>query len=200
MPLKGNQIALASYKEKPIGWLEGVPEGTFRVRNDFYITPSEVTIALLRFLSLPKNTLFWECACGDGSMVKTIGKEGYSVIGTDLADGTNFLKEKSPKGDFIITNPPFNVADRFIGTALKMRVPFAFLLKCQYWHSKKRLDLFQLRTPKYVLPLTWRPDFLFGGSPVMDVLWTMWDVVPCKTEYYPLEKPAIQREEGWFEK
>jgi hypothetical protein len=50
------------------------------------------------------------------------------------------------------------------------------LLKSQYWHAAKRHQLFNTHTPAYILPLTWRPDFMFGergGAPTMDVLWTV---------------------------
>lgn len=49
-------------------------------------------------------------------------------------------------------------------------------------------------TPSYILPLTWRPDFLFkergNGSPLMDVMWCVWCGEICeKTIYVPLTRP-----------
>ena len=35
----------------------------------------------------------------------------------------------------------------------------ALLLKSQYWHSQKRVALFEKYPPAYVMALTWRPDF-----------------------------------------
>lgn len=39
----------------------------------------------------------------------------------------------------------------------------------------------------------WRPDFLFkkrgAGSPLMDVMWCVWQVGNRKTVYIPLDKP-----------
>lgn len=46
-------------------------------------------------------------------------------------------------------------------TAAEIGKPFAMLLKAQYWHAAKRAQLFCEVPPSYVLPLTWRPDFLF---------------------------------------
>ena len=71
-------------------------------------------------------------------------------------------------------------------------VPFAMLLKSQYWHAAKRVALFSDIRPAYVLPLTWRPDFLLearGGSPLMEVHWCVWMQGSSKTEYIPLIKP-----------
>ena len=48
-----------------------------------------------------------------------------------------------------------------------------------------------------VLPLTWRPDFLFKvegkhGAPLMDVLWVVWDRQSEHTIFQPLGKPGVK--------
>ena len=102
----------------------------------------------------------------------------------------NFLTTLNiPKCDWIITNPPFNVSAQFIQRAVEIGVPFALLLKSQYWHSKQRYDLFFLRKPAYVLPLTWRPDFTGEGCSLLDMQWTVWLDRDMETRYVPLEKP-----------
>lgn len=166
-----------------------------RVASDFYPTPAEVTIALLEYIKLPAKTTIWEPACGENHMVDVMRGAGYEVIGTDIRTGTDFLTAECVPCDWIITNPPFSCADRFIQRGVQHGKPFALLLKSQYWHAKKRLDLFRSYPPHYVLPLTWRPDFLFkqrgGGSPLMDVMWVVWDG-NHGTRYEPLAKPAVQ--------
>jgi len=168
---------------------------------DFYATPQEVTKALITFLDIPKDKIIWECACGKGNMSKVIEEAGYRVISTDLyergyGEKVDFLT--IPKGkincNWIITNPPFSKSVEFIKKSYDLGVEgFAFLLKSQYWHSKKRLSLFEKTAPAYILPLTWRPDFLFGeksGSPTMEVLWTVWTKRNQQVaRYIPLEKP-----------
>ena len=169
-----------------------------RSESDYYPTPSEVTDALMNFLLLPSKLKIWEPACGENHMVDVIRRRGYEVIGTDINMGVDFLTAEIPDGvDWIITNPPFSIADKFIGRCLEHKKPFALLLKSQYWHAKKRFELFREHPPAYVLPLTWRPDFLFkqrgGGSPLMDVMWCVW--VPCErkhTIYAPLRKPSTE--------
>lgn len=165
-----------------------------RNKSDFYPTPPEVTQALLDILTLPKGTTVWEPACGEGHMVEVMTKNGLEVIGTDIQSGTDFLKAELP-GDvqWIITNPPFSLAEQFIRKSAEHKVPFAMLLKSQYWHAARRVSLFQTITPSYVLPLTWRPDFLFktrgSGSPLMDVIWCVWIPGAYKTRYIPLIRP-----------
>lgn len=165
-----------------------------RQASDFYPTPPEATQALLDFLKIPTGTVVWEPAVGEGHMAEVMQANGYQVIGTDIEAGTDFITADMPEGaQWIITNPPFSLAEQFIKTANNHGVPFAMLLKCQYWHAASRVSLFSEITPSYVLPLTWRPDFMFKargkGQPVMDVIWCVW--LPCerKTEYIPLAKP-----------
>ena len=166
-----------------------------RNASDFYPTPPEVTQALLDFLNLPPYTLIWEPACGDGHMVKVMEANGYAVISSDIKTGKDFLIEPFVHSDWIITNPPFSLADKFIERCAYHKVSFALLLKSQYWHAKKRYQIFKKYQPSYVLPLTWRPYFLFkqrgSGSPLMDVMWCVWldNSINNRTEYFPLLKP-----------
>lgn len=172
-----------------------------RSKSDFYPTPPDVTCALLDFLRIGDRKVIWEPACGEGHMVDAMRERGYAVIGTDIRSGTDFLTDDCPGGfDWIITNPPFSKADDFIRRCAKYSVPFALLLKSQYWHARKRVPLFQSVTPSYVLPLTWRPDFMFkqrgGGSPLMDVMWCVWyPDFKYPTQYIPLERPKVAQYE-----
>lgn len=170
-----------------------------RRQSDFYPTPPEATVALLQFLNLPKNTTIWEPAAGEGDMAGVLQAYFETVYTTDILDGTDFLKSSIDAADWIITNPPFSLAEDFIRRAAKIEKPFAFLLKSQYWHASKRMALFEDISPSYILPLTWRPDFFFKeripgekGSPLMDVMWCVW-LTPwmrnVQTTYRPLPRP-----------
>lgn len=177
---------------------------TDRSATDFYPTPPDVTLALLDFLEmdgrLDNNQTIWEPACGTGEMAEAMKEKGYSVFSSDRYPSgygnpiaVDFLASEPVEVDWIITNPPFSLAEKFIRHALELDRPFAFLLKSQFWHAKKRLELFEKHPPAYVLPLTWRPDFLCGkksGSPTMECLWTVWLQQECITEYHPLRRPT----------
>ena len=171
-----------------------------RNKTDFYATPTEVTEALLEFLESKKlitpYCTIWEPAVGSCAMAEVMLDHEYRVIGSDLYPqingmiGLDFL-QATEKCDWIITNPPFSKATEFITHALELGKPCAFLLKSQFWHAKSRLELFREHPPSYVLPLTWRPDFLYGaksGSPTMECLWTVW-AGGDESIYWPLEKP-----------
>lgn len=94
-----------------------------RRESDFYPTPPEVTVALLDFLRLPENTVIWEPAVGEGDMLETIRACGYGEsFGTDISEGFDFLSPDIFKRlfvgfDWIITNPPFALAEEFIRKA-----------------------------------------------------------------------------------
>lgn len=170
-----------------------------RRESDFYPTPPEVTVALLDFLRLPENTVIWEPAAGEGDMAGVLQTYFETVYTTDILDGTDFLKSSIDAADWIVTNPPFSLAEAFIRRAAELGKPFAFLVKAQFWHAKRRLSLFDEFPPSYILPLTWRPDFFFkddhGGSPLMDVMWCVWLTPQMKgvqTIYRPLAKPKME--------
>lgn len=187
---------------KTAAGIAGAAGNRRRADSDFYPTPPEVTRALLDFLCLPFGTRIWEPASGDGDMADEIRRQGYDVTATDISGGKDFLTCNPPSVDMIITNPPFSLAEEFIRRAAEIGLPFAFLLKSQYWHAAKRRDLFMAHKPKYILPLTWRPDFLWKqngrGSPLMDVMWCVWLGGGDWTLYYPLEKPREKITYGGF--
>lgn len=164
--------------------------GGRRRPNDFYPTPRDATQAICDWLEKNgvQNARIWEPACGNNDMVKVLRENGHFVVGTDIQTGTDFLKTDKPAGiEWIITNPPFSLAEEFIRKAAVHDIPFAFLLKCSYWHSAKRKPLFDKIRPSHILPLTWRPDFTGGGGSLLDMMWVVWG--KYNTVYQPLERP-----------
>lgn len=171
-----------------------------RRKLDFYPTPKNVTIALMNFLQLPPSCTIWEPACGNLAMSNVIETYGHTVISTDIINGVDFLCANPMLCDAIITNPPFETSALFIEKAIQTPNVnlVAMLLKSQYWHASKRIKLFEKYPPAFVLPLSWRPDFLeherkIGdkkGAPTMEVAWTVWEK-ECQHEtiYKPLLKP-----------
>ena len=166
--------------------------GGERRAMDFYPTPPEVTVALLRFLHIPRSSVIWEPAAGDGAMADVLERFGYDVIRTDIQTGVDFLTAEDRLCDWIITNPPFKGAEEFIRRAARTGKPFAFLLKCQYWHAAKRTQLFRDNTPSFILPLAWRPDFTGEGNALMDMAWNVWmPGVGGDAVYVPLSRPWL---------
>lgn len=185
---------------------------------DFYPTPYNVTVALLDFLNLNELDSIWEPAAGDGDMVLPIvAMLKNHVVATDLRP-TPFIDVYGQTEDFVnfevnplmvgkrraiqwvITNPPFSLAEQFIEKALEVAPNVAMLVRSQYWHAATRLPMFERNRPSYILPLTWRPAFELsrGDSPLMDVSWVVWQKKdsPNKDEhphFIPLVRPTAAR-------
>jgi hypothetical protein len=155
---------------------------------DLYETPDDVLDALVPHLAIPRREVVWECAAGPGRLARRLRDHGYLV-------GTDFLSARMDCA-WIITNPPFSLAEAFIRHAIFLRRPFAFLLKSQFWHAARRRALFELHRPAEILALSWRPDFLFGakgGAPTMECVWTVWDSTPAReTLFDVLPRPKVE--------
>jgi hypothetical protein len=106
----------------------------------------------------------------------------FDVIGTDIADGVDFLHHPPPAPDIgaVITNPPYALARQFIERALHcdgVRV-VAMLLRTDFDHAATRAHLFadcQMFAKKVVLTkrIRWFKDS--NGSPSFNHCWMIWD-------------------------
>lgn len=168
-----------------------------RLEKDAYNTPENVTRALLSFISFSKETKIWEPAAGIGKMAEVIESQGYPVVCSDIQDygkgyeTKNFYDFNKARADHVITNPPFILGEMFIRKCIELDLElFCLLLKSTYWHASSRLELFNLYSPSYILPLTWRPDFKGLGAPTMEFSWVVWLKHDRETKYRPLEKPV----------
>lgn len=126
--------------------------------NDYYATEPKAVRLLLEQEKF--SPLIWECACGEGHLLKEIEKAGYQVYSTDLIDRgfgyvQDFLLSDSPPFDGfdIITNPPYSKASEFVDHALKIIEDghkVAMFLKIQFLEGKSRKALFNKWPPKTI--------------------------------------------------
>ena len=128
------------------------------------------------------NGVIWEPACGGGKMVAALRHAGFDVIGSDIADGVDFLHHPAPKTGIcaIISNPPYALAREFIERALRfdgVRL-VAMLLRTDFDHAATRAHLFAgcpMFAKKVVLSkrIRWFEDST--GSPSFNHCWMIWD-------------------------
>jgi hypothetical protein len=114
-----------------------------RKESDFYETPYCLTRTFLE-----ASDYFWEPsysivepACGHGAVTKVLKEYGFSkIIEYDIATtGKDFLQDKE-KYAYLITNPPFSLAQEFILHAKEIiKYKFALLLPLTYLQGSKRL-------------------------------------------------------------
>jgi hypothetical protein len=176
--------------------LKAMTSGGERRELDFYPTPPEATRALLPLIdSWPREV--WEPCCGAGAISEVLIREGFEVVSSDIeprgygrvADFFDIVTVSHPT---VITNPPFNEAERFIRHAYEIGVTrMALLLKIDYWNAATRRGLFEEWRPSLFCPLTWRLDFTGAGRPHTNCAWCIWDPRDYRhTRFLPLAKPV----------
>lgn len=135
---------------------------------DYFPTPPWATRALCEFLEAERGSLkgltCWEPACGEGHMVRPLEEYFGDVVATDvhqygdhhsLFDFTLAPMEidQRERPDFVVTNPPFRLAQAFIeAAATTTRIGFAMLVRSAFLESADRFNRIWSRfPPDYVL-------------------------------------------------
>lgn len=109
----------------------------------------------------------WECACGEMHMANTLDEYFKTVRKSDVhAYDDNheimdfaLLGQFEPRStDWVITNPPFTLAEEFIEAGLKAaRHGVAVLVRTAFLEGQGRFhDLFNVNPPTYILQHTER--------------------------------------------
>lgn len=137
--------------------------------TDFTPTPAPVARAMCELE--PWGGRVWEPACGDGAISGEFFRRGYEVVETDLVPrgcGTrlDFLQCRELLAPEICTNPPFNIAARFIDHALSLDPDRVMMLLPLGWLqavSEPQLGLVTRRGLARVRVSTRRIPFLRGG-------------------------------------
>ena len=154
--------------------------------RDFYPTPPWAVNALLEYENFAGKIL--EPACGTGNISIMLQEKGFSVISSDIADygygepNVDFFSVKK-RIDNIITNPPYNEADKFVKHALQLATKkIALLLRLSFLEGAKRYnDIYATTPPTTVLVftkrLTFNPELIKGnsGSGHVTYAWFIWD-------------------------
>lgn len=164
--------------------------GYERKERDLYETPEWVTEALLPHLPRSPNKI-WEPAFGSGKMTRVFSAKGIGWIGTDIADGEDFLLEMVGPGcdeepDSIITNPPYELGTQFCEHALRLMEPVngfvAMLMRTDFDHAKGRSHLFR-ECPAFAKKVVLTKRIMWfepepgakGKSPSFNHAWFIWD-------------------------
>jgi hypothetical protein len=151
-----------------------------RIPLDLYETPSWCVDALIPHL--PRFTgRVLEPACGSGKMVRALRLHNFDVIGSDIAQGEDFLQQE-PATDIraVISNPPYDLAQEFIEHALSfdtVRI-VAMLLRIDFDSAATRRHLFaDCKAFAKKVVLTKRIRWIEGstGSPSFNHAWFVHD-------------------------
>ena len=154
-----------------------------RLFFDSYFTPPYATNKLLEVVKFDGDIL--EPASGDGHISKILESSGYNVISSDLrpdcygTSGLDFLSMKD-KVDNIVTNPPYCLAEEFMGHGLQLiNNKMALLFRLSFLESAKRYPLFTNSPLSNVFVLSKRLPHWdgkeFKGSATFAHAWFVWD-------------------------
>lgn len=158
---------------------------------DDFPTPPWATRALIEHAIGPmgvERQTAWEPACNRGSMARPLAEYFGSVRATDIANygygqQLDFLAGEPMPGlaDWIITNPPFRLAEAFILRALgQARVGVAMLCRTVLLESVSRYErLFLPLPPTVFAQFTERVPMFKGrldrqGSTATSYAWFVW--------------------------
>ena len=169
---------------------------------DYFPTPPWATRALFwQVLMQPQFALFprieksddkcLEPACGGGHMVKVLREHFSKVESCDIADYgqdriQDFLALEYSQVigayDYIITNPPFNLAEEFVRKALPMtRKCVAIFARTQFMESIGRYErLFKPNPPAIIAQFSERVPIVKGrlsatASTATSYAWFIWN-------------------------
>lgn len=159
---------------------------------DFYPTPPWATRALCEWLRLYEDDdlrayTAWDPACGEHDMVMPLRESFWQVAATDVAPHkgghvvVDFLWPTDQRADWIITNPPFKLAEQFALTAIeRAREGVALLVRSAFLEGVGRHErLFARRQPTHILQFTERVVMHHGklskdGSTATAYCWVVW--------------------------
>ncbi len=157
--------------------------------NDYYVEPRWCIEALIN--SVPFARTIHDPACGSGKIPKTFAEHGFVVTGSDLCDrgygkpNVNFFQDQILR-DNIVTNPPYNLSERFILHALNFTAyRVAILARVAFLNGQARYKtLYTRHVPEKVVILSRRPSMPPGGQDIIpvggktDFCWIVWNNGP----------------------
>ena len=155
---------------------------------DLYETPPCATIALMRAELLPLSV--WEPAAGRSAIVNVLRGRGHQIVASDIFDYGNldfvadFMTVTQPPAGCgcILTNPPFQIVNKFIAHALDLSPRVIMLARLALLESVARTEILEYRNLARVhffrnrLPMMHR-DGWDGprASSAVAYAWFVWD-------------------------
>lgn len=182
---------------------------------DDFPTPPWATRALVEHAIVSKATLrtmtCLEPACGRGHMAVTLAEYFREVNASDVFDYSfgavaDFMKAKHAENsfDWVITNPPFRLAEEFIGRAMKIaRHGVAMLTRTVFIESVGRHErLFKINPPSRFAQFTERVPMVKGrvdkkASTATGYAWLIWEkdrLGASELAWVPACRKALERE------
>ena len=92
-----------------------------------------------------KSNIYFDPACGEELLLCSLQERGFTVFGSDIKDGKDFLEIEGVDEDVvIITNPPFSLKYDFLEMCYELERPFALLMPVETIGSKTAQTSFRM--------------------------------------------------------
>lgn len=154
---------------------------------EHFPSPRWCTRALCEHVIDIRGADVWEPACAEGHMAEALKEYARSVLASDVHDYgygafLDFLwPGDAPRADFIVTNPPFRLAEQFITRALGLADHgVAMLVRTVFLESVGRYErLFTTTPPQIVAQFVERVPMVKGrvdrhASTATSYCWLVW--------------------------
>lgn len=193
---------------------------------DFYPTPPWAVRAFMEHVVVPMvgreiltGMSCWEPACGHGDMARPLAEYFNHVHATDIHDHGDprvehrqhdflmpFLPEGISGADWIITNPPFALAERFIARAQEIATcGVAMIVRSAFLEGVGRFNrLYRENPPTAVAQFTERVVMHHGklsptGSTATAYCWVTWGAgLPSQPfQWIPPCRKSLERPEDY---
>lgn len=182
---------------------------------DDFPTPPWATRALVKYAISANDSLrsmtCLEPACGRGHMSVTLAEyfgevSSFDVFDYSFGEVADFLKSKHANNsfDWVITNPPFQLAEEFVDRSMKIaRRGIAILTRTVFIESVGRYDrLFKNNPPSRFAQFTERVPMVKGrvdkkASTATGYAWLVWEkdrVGIPELAWIPPSRKALERE------
>lgn len=136
-----------------------------RVSGNYPTPPGPINSFLDELYPLALPNLRWGEPCaGDGAIIREMLKRGVEPSKwewAEIREGKDYLLGgMTGRVDAIITNPDFSIAQEFIERSLREAKFCAYLLRLNFFGSRKRREWWQGKEPTHLYTLAERPSFV----------------------------------------
>ena len=140
-----------------------LPVADGRVEADHYDTPVECVRDLVPHVNFSAGDNFMEPCRGNGNIYDNIPVAESMKCYCEIREHVDYFDVDIPYRpyDFIITNPPFSDAMRFLKKSLLEAHSVIYLLPLNYLGSRERKHFWNNNKPTHILPLSKRPVFVW---------------------------------------
>ena len=151
--------------------------GAKRRERDAYSTPAWCVEAIAEQIVWPELPSVLEPCIGDGAIANVLLEKYVDYIEwAEIEKGRDFLTwDFGRRFDFVITNPPFRLAQEFVERSLELANCVIMLLPITFLASRKRKAWWQDKKPTALFILSRRPSFDGKGTDATEYAWYMWD-------------------------